>query len=156
MASATDASFPQISSEAASGSDATLRGARVSVSAQSVRRGVLAVVILGLAVLIAVMYAAGVRKNTHINELRQHGIAIDVTVIGCHGLLGGSGSNAAGYTCRGTYAVSGHRYTETIPGSTLRSGTLRAVVDPKDPRVLSTPDAVASKRASAGVFVAPT
>ena len=81
------------------------------------------------------LYVAGARKNAQIADLRQHGVPVEVTITGCQGLLGGSGSNAAGYACRGTFTLDGRRDDEALPGNTLLSpGTkVRAVAVPGDP-----------------------
>ena len=107
---------------------------------------------------LVVLFVVGAHKNTQINLLRQHGVAVEVTVSGCLGLLGGSGSNAAGYTCRGTFTIDGHRYSEAIPGNTLYppGARIRAVAVPGDPPLLSTVRAVESGHASWRVFILPT
>jgi len=78
-------------------------------------------------------------------------------VSGCTGLLGGSGSNGAGYACRGTYSFDGHRYRQSIPGDgLLHSGTvIRGVIVPDDPGLLSTPALVADQQSSWRVFIVP-
>jgi len=89
--------------------------------------------------------------------LRQHGIPVTVTVTGCLGLLGGSGSNPVGYACRGSYVVDGHRYNEPIPGTALHDpGTrLDGVVAAGDPGLVSTVGLVAAEHPSGRVFVLP-
>lgn len=140
------------------GTGTTLRGAGVDVDVRRVGRVVVALCLVALAVLVVVLFVAGVHKNSQINRLRQHGVAVQVTVSGCLGLLGGSGSNPAGYACRGTFTLDGHRYSESIPGNSLRPpGTkVRAVAVSGDPPLLSTAYAVATERASASVFIVPT
>ena len=82
---------------------------------------------------------------------------VSVTVSGCQGLLGGSGSNPAGYACKGSYTFNGHQYVRAIPGVTLlHSGSvIQGVIVPTDPGLLSTPSAVAGQQASWRVFIAP-
>jgi hypothetical protein len=134
-----------------------LRGARVEVDARRAGRVVVALCLVGLAVLVVALFVAGADKNAQITQLRQHGAEITVTVTGCLGLLGGSGSNAAGYACRGTFTLDGHHYRESIPGNALRPpGTkVRAVAVPGDPPLLDTLHAVDSEHTSSGVFVVP-
>ena len=110
-----------------------------------------------LAVIAAVLVIAGVQKNAQTTNLRSHGVPVGVTVTGCLGLLGGSGSNAAGYACKGTYAFEGRRYEQDIPGNTpLHPGTvIRGVIVPSDPYLLSTPAIVASEQSSWRVFITP-
>jgi hypothetical protein len=136
----------------------TLRGAGVDVDVRRVGRVFVALCLVALAVLAVVLFVVGVHKNSQINRLRQHGVAVQVTVSGCLGLLGGSGSNAAGYACRGTFTLGGHRYNESIPGNSLRrpGSKVRAVAVSGDPPLLSTARAVATERASANVFIVPT
>jgi len=135
----------------------TLRGAGVDVDIGRVGRVAVIVCLMALAVSVVVLFTAGVQKNAQINRLRQHGVPVEVTVSGCLGLLGGSGSNAAGYACRGSFTLHGHRYSDAIPGDThYRPGQrVRAVTDPDDPGLLSTAAIVAGERASASVFALP-
>jgi hypothetical protein len=135
-----------------------LRGAGVNADARRAGTLVVAVSLVALAVVTAVLFAVGASKNSQINSLRSHGVPTEVTVTKCIGLLGGSGSNAAGYACRGTFAVDGHQYNEAIPGnSSLAPGTtVRGVIVPGNPPLLSTAKAVATERASWRVFIVPT
>lgn len=88
----------------------TLRGAGVEVDVRRVAR-VGGVVCLGaLSVLAVTLLLAGVEKNAQITRLRQRGVPVTVTMTGCIGLAGGSGSNLAGYECRGTFRLDGRRY----------------------------------------------
>jgi hypothetical protein len=135
----------------------TLRGAGVEVDACRAGRVAAGVCLAALAVSVIALFAAGVHKNAQITGLRTHGVQVQVTVTGCMGLLGGSGSNAAGYTCRGTYTMDSVRYDEVIPGDTLRPPgmTLRGVTVPGDPSLLSTIRIVDAEHASWSVFVLP-
>jgi hypothetical protein len=118
---------------------------------------VLGVCLIGLLVAAVVLLIAGVDKNSQATSLRQHGVRVNVKVTGCLGLLGGSGSNAAGYACTGTYVYHGHDFKQAIPGSSLlHSGQIvQGVIVPNDPNLLSTPQAVASQKASWKVFIVP-
>jgi hypothetical protein len=151
---ASDTAEPDASDAALS----TLRGARVEVDVRRAGRVVLGICLLGLAVLVVVLFVAGADKNAQIDQLRNHGVAVNVTVTGCLGLLGGSGSNAAGYACRGTFTLDGHRYRESVPGNVLRPpGTkVPAVAVPGSPPLLDTRHAVATEHTSWSVFVVPT
>jgi hypothetical protein len=75
------------------------------------------------------------------------------------GNIGGSGSNAAGYTCHGSYRVDGVRYVEIIGSKTTQSpaGTeVRAVADPNRPSTVELASAVARSTSSSSVYVVPS
>ncbi len=118
----------------------TLRGAGVDVDVRRVGRVAVGLCLVALAVVAAILFVVGAHKNAQITRLRQHGVPVTVTVTGCLGLLGGSGSNAAGYACKGRFVLDGHRYLESVPGNVLRPvGTkVRAVAAAGDPPLLST------------------
>jgi hypothetical protein len=134
-----------------------LRGAGVDVDVRRLGQVFVGLFLVALIALTVVFAIVGINKNAQINRLRQHGVSVQVTVTGCLGLLGGSGSNAAGYACRGTFVFGAHRYHEAIPGDSLYpSGTMiRAVIDPNDPALLDTPGTVAAAHASWRVFLLP-
>jgi hypothetical protein len=138
---------------------AALRGAGVSeVDVRRLSRVALAVVAVVLVVLAVLLFVAGAHKNSQVTTLQNHGVPVTATVTGCLGQLGGSGSNAAGFTCRGRYHLAGREYDEVIPGNTAYPpGThLRVVVAHTDPALVSTPHLLATEHPSAGVYVAPT
>jgi hypothetical protein len=110
-----------------------------------------------LAVLVVVLFLVGIHKNDQVNSLRQHGVAVEDTVDSCSGLLGGSGSNAAGFRCWGTFTLDGDRYTKDIPGTVFRTpgSKVAAVADPSEPGLITTVSALANEHASASVFIAP-
>ena len=84
-------------------------------------RSFLGIVLATLAVLVVVFAVVGAHKNHQIDELHNQGVAVAVTVTACQGLLGGSGSNGAGYACRGSYELDGHHYNEPLPGTALHA-----------------------------------
>jgi hypothetical protein len=134
-----------------------LRGAGVDVDPRRAGWAVAGVCLVAVIATAVVLFVAGVNKNSQATNLQQHGVPVAVTVTGCQGLLGGSGSNAAGYACTGVYHYGGQHFTKTIPGiAFFRTGSVvRGVVVPSDPGLLSTPQAVANQRASWKVFIAP-
>ena len=136
----------------------TLRGASVEVEVRRVEHAVVGACLMALAATVIVLFVAGIQKNAQITRLHKQGVAVEVTVSGCLGLMGGSGSNLAGYECKGTFTLDGHRYSDAIPGSALYSPgtTLRAVAVPEDPTLLSTPRAMATQHTSWRVFICPT
>jgi hypothetical protein len=135
----------------------TLRGATVSVDARRAGQVVVGLILATLAVLGIVFIVVGINKNEQINELKHHGVAVTYVVSKCLGLLGGSGSNGAGYACQGSYTVDGRRVFENLPGSSEHApgDRVRAISVPSDPTLLSTPAIVDSERASASVFILP-
>lgn len=135
----------------------SLRGAAVEVEPRRVVRiaGWCSVVVL--LALTGVLAAAGAHKNAQIEELRDHGVGVRVTVLSCRGLLGGSGTNAAGYTCAGVYVLDGARHTATLPGNIqLAPGTVVAeIAATTDPGLLSSAQLVRSERSSPRVYLVP-
>jgi len=141
----------------ADGPVSTLRGAGVSVDGRRVARVAFGICIATLAVLVVVLSVAGAQKNSNITRLKDHGVPVTLTVSHCQGLLGGSGSNDAGYACSGTLSIGGRRYSESIPGNVLRApgAAVRAVVVPGNPPLVSTVSTLAGERSSWRVFIVP-
>jgi hypothetical protein len=135
-----------------------LRGAAVEVDARRAGRVAVVCCLVALAATAAVLFVAGARKNAQMTDLRAHGIPVEVTVTGCIGLMGGSGSNVAGFSCQGTFTFDGRRYTASVPdaGFHAQGSTMRAVTLADDPGLLATPGAGANGQASWRVFVVPT
>jgi hypothetical protein len=106
---------------------------------------------------VVALFVAGADKNSEITQLRRQGVPVEVTVSSCLGLMGGSGSNLAGYSCKGSFTLDGRRYRTQIPGTALhpRGFKLRAVAVVDDPGLVSTPAAVASEHPSTTVFILP-
>lgn len=135
----------------------TLRGASARVDPRRLVQGTLAVVVATLLVFIVVLTAAGVHTNQQYDELHSEGVPVTVTVTKCLGLLGGTGSNLVGYSCRGSYMLDGHRYEETIPGNSYHhpGATIPAIAVPGNPRLVSPVSLVATQHSSASVFIVP-
>ena len=140
-----------------SGRVGTLRGATVQFDSGRLVKVVLGVVLSTLAVLAVVFFLAGIHSNDQIDRLHSQGERVTVSVTGCLGLLGGSGSNAAGYSCRGSYTLGGHSHEEALPGSTFyRPGTrIPALAVPGDPALVSPLAVVDTQQSSASVFILP-
>ena len=155
---APDGGAAGVTERAPGGALTTLRGAGVDVDVRRVGRVAVALCLVALAVVAVVLFVAGAHKNSQITRLRQDGVPVTVTVTGCLGLLGGSGSNAAGYACKGRFTLDGHRYVESVPGNVLRPvGTkVRAVAVAGDPPLLSTRHEVDTEHASGSVFIVPS
>ncbi len=135
----------------------TLRGASVQPDLRRLLQVTTGLVLTALTALVVVFTVAAVHSNNQIDELHGQGVPVTVTVTGCLGLLGGSGSNPAGYSCRGTYVLRGHRYTQPLPGSSaFRPGArVAAVAVPGDPSLVSLESTLRTQHASASAFVLP-
>jgi hypothetical protein len=128
------------------------------VNRRAVGRVVIPLCLVALAVLVGILYAAGANKNAQIDRLHHDGVPVQITITSCVGLLGGSGSNAAGYSCNGTFVLDGQRHLELIPGNTLYEPgtTVAGVTVHGDPALVVTADALATERTSWHVYVLPT
>ena len=138
--------------------DATvLRGASAAVDVRRAARVLAGAGLAALAVLVAVLFWAGARHNSRIDRLREDGVPVTATVAQCRGLMGGSGSNLAGYECTGSLTLDGRRFEVTLPDGALhaRGSAVRLITVPGDPTLLATPAAVRSERTSSGVYVLP-
>jgi len=135
----------------------TLRGAGVNVDARRVGQVVVGLGLLTLAVLVIVFTIAGFNNNSQINRLHHNGVPVTVTVSGCSGLLGGSGSNVSGYSCKASFSIDGHHYSESLPGTAFhRPGdSVQALVVPSDPALVSPLSVERAQHASASVYVLP-
>jgi hypothetical protein len=119
--------------------------------------GVLVLVVV--AVFIVVSFISAVNDNSRMERLKTHGIPVVVTVTSCTGNIGGSGSNAAGYTCYGRYRVHDERYRAIIGSKTTFSATgtrVHGVADPLHPRTIELTSAVAAWSRSSSVYVMPS
>lgn len=118
--------------------------------------GAIALLVVAVAVIISFISASN--DNARIDRMKSHGISVTVTVVNCIGNLGGSGSNGAGYTCRGNYRVNGVSYHEPIGSMTNFSSpgtTVSGVVDPSQHGTVILSSAIRDSSASSGVYVAP-
>ena len=134
-----------------------LRGASVDIDGGRAAEFVLGACLLAVAVAAVILLIAGVQKNNQIDSLRDHGVPVAVHVDKCVGLLGGSGSNGAGYACTGSYTVGRRHLQEAIPGNGLLApgAVIRGVTVVDDPALLSTPAQLATEHASWNVYLAP-
>ena len=153
---ATASEEPEVSASDAA-PISTLRGATVSVDGRRAAQVVVGLILATLAVLGLVFIVVGINKNEQINELKGHGVPVTYVVSKCLGLLGGSGSNGAGYSCQGSYTIEGRRYFENLPGSSQHApgDRVSAISVRSDPTLLSTPAILDSESASASVFILP-
>jgi hypothetical protein len=134
-----------------------LRGARIEIDGARVGRVLIAAVLAALAACSVAFFVVGAHKNAQINELRHHGVPVVLTVTKCSGLMGGSGSNLAGYACTGMFHFNGRNFDEPIPGSAeYAPATKLAVVTAANGSGLFAPIGVlAGERSSWKVFILP-
>jgi hypothetical protein len=156
--STSDASFGDNGIDTSLPSVAPLRGAAVAVDAQRVMQFLLILFLTAWAALAVTLFVAEVHTNAQISDLQQHGVPVEVTVGTCSGQLGGSGSTAAAYICKGRFSLGGQRYNDTIPGVDFRApGTTIQLVTAKDnPGLIATSRQVRSERDSMRRFILPT
>ena len=138
----------------------TLRasGSGPGVDTRAVARVAVGLLLIGLTVVVVILFVAGVQKNSQITRLHRQGVVVTITSSGCQGLLGGSGSNPAGYACRGSFTLAGRRYNENIPGNSLHppGELIRGVSVPGDPALVTTARILAGEQASWRVYIVPT
>jgi len=118
-----------------------------------------ALVFAALAIVITVSFISAANDNARISRLKLHGVTVEVTVTNCTGNIGGSGSNAAGYTCHGEYRVNGVTYHEVIGAKTTLStagSQVRGIADPARPSTVELATSVASSSASPSVYIVPS
>ena len=139
------------------GATGTLRGAAVDVDARRAGRIAAALAIAALAVTGAFMAIGAYQANAQITNLRQHGVPVEATVTGCVSLVGGSGSNVAGFECTARYTVAGTAYTATLPGIAPHQAGDRVagIAASDDPALFTTPATLAASRASSRAYLLP-
>lgn len=134
-----------------------LRGAGVEVDSRRVARAAAATVLAALFALAIVLAVAGAEKNAQIARLRRAGVPVTITVTSCLQDLGGSGSNGAGYTCKGDFRLAARRYPMSIPGLGFEAvgSKLRGVAVPSDPALATTAVVLAGEHPSWRVYLLP-
>lgn len=134
-----------------------MRGASVDVDARRTGRVVVVLGLVSVTVAAVFLLVAGIQNNDRITRLQRDGVPVQVTVAGCRGLLGGSGSNPVGYSCSGSFTLAGHRYRAGIPGDALLApgSRLRMLTIAGDPGPLADPAVAAREHPSAQVYVLP-
>jgi hypothetical protein len=135
---------------------APLRGAE---AARIGKRFWLVASALGLLVVagvIAVSFVSTLNEHARIDRMKAHGIPVTVTITACEGNLGGSGSNVASYTCRGSYIIDGTSYNELIASMTTFAATdthVRAVADPSQHSSVALASAIKTSHTSPSAFI---
>ncbi|MFY9782997.1 MAG: DUF3592 domain-containing protein [Acidimicrobiales bacterium] len=136
----------------------TLRGATVDVDVRRAARVIVIILLTALAAIVVSLFVADANTNAEITSLQRHGVPVEITVTGCDALLGGSGSNAAGYRCQGSYELDGHRYQETVPNNSLYAvgAKIKVIAAENDPGLIATVHQARSERSSWSLFIVPT
>ena len=118
--------------------------------------GALALVVFAVALVLSFVSVAN--ANARIDRLKAHGIPVVVTMGRCFGNLAGSGSNVAGFQCRGTYQLGHTTFHEPIGYKTTFSpygSTVQGLVDPSYHNSVSLTSAIKRTKASTSRYVAP-
>ncbi len=135
---------------------ASLRGAQAASLGRRFWLRAATVGLIVFAVALAVSFVSALNDHSRIDRMKAHGLPVSVTVSNCVGNMGGSGSNVAGYVCRGTYAVEGVKYDEIISSMTAFAspGThVRAIADPSQHGYVALASAVRNATSSPSAFV---
>jgi hypothetical protein len=134
-----------------------LRGASVHVEVSRIGRVLSGLVGAALLTFAILFLFVGLNKNNQITQLQRAGVVVDARVSACLGELGGTGSNAAGYSCKGSFTLDQKTYDVTIPGDQLRlpGSSVRVVTLATDPLLVETAQRLKGEHSSAGVFVLP-
>jgi hypothetical protein len=135
-----------------------VRGGGVELDARRAGRVVAGFCIVVLAGIVIGFTVAGFRTVQRNDRLTNHGVAVIVTVTHCVAQASGTGATVTGYQCQGSFTQGGHRYDETIGGTTTPHSVgqrINAVTDPSDPHVMATAASVAATPAAWQAFVLP-
>ncbi|HTC70632.1 MAG TPA: hypothetical protein VK662_13770 [Acidothermaceae bacterium] len=140
------------------GSGSYIRGGAGVVDTRRLFRVVGGLVIAVLVALLAALTVNAVHENSRIDSLRHRGIAVDVTVTNCLGVLSGTGVTVAYFQCSGSYDLGGRTYNGVIAGSHVNHAAgdvVEAVADPRHPTTISTATSLAKAHSSWRPFIAP-
>jgi hypothetical protein len=133
------------------------RGAGVTTDARHALRLALAFSCAGLALLLVFLVVGAVREGDRESRLRDHGVAVSLTVTSCLGLASGTGATEYSWDCDGTFTLGGRAYNELLHGSNshLPVGTVvAAVADPGDPANVTTTAAARANHARGSRWIA--
>jgi Protein of unknown function (DUF3592) len=137
---------------------AYIRGSGAALNRRTVLRIAAGCYVVIMLTLVVVLSAQVLRENSRIERLKQHGVAVPVTVTSCLALASGTGITAAGYQCKGTFTLAGRTYTDAIGGTKTSYSvgqTVAAVVDPRDHTNLYPAAALAGRHPSDSGLVLP-
>ncbi|HLK42253.1 MAG TPA: hypothetical protein VKV34_02845 [Thermoleophilia bacterium] len=135
---------------------AVLRGAGVSSDTRRVSAALAGLVVVALVASGVTLLVANFERKAQLDLLRHHGVAVTIDVTACRGLLGGSGSNLAGFACVGTYRLGGRSYVVKVPGTAAHSPGERvaAVAVVSEPGLVSTRQLLAGHATASSEVVA--
>jgi hypothetical protein len=131
-------------------------GVGVPTDSRHVLRVAVFALLAALAVLTVALTIDAFRQDSRNHRLRDHGVAVQVTVTSCVGTATGTGITVNGFTCRGSFGLRGHRYDEVIGGSSqlhAAGDVVQGVADPDSPSTLSTAQAVGAVSSDARPFI---
>jgi hypothetical protein len=136
-----------------------IRGAGgVRIEGRRVAAFILAFGVLIFAVLTAVFTGIAIHHNSRATSLKQRGVPVQVTVTGCVGLASGTGITGTGFTCRGSYTLSGHQYNEQIGGTANLFAVgqkIEGVAVRDEPAVLYTATSARTMHSTWTVYITP-
>jgi hypothetical protein len=115
-------------------------------------------VILMLALLSLLTWRTAYVSNQRITRLQTSGVTLTARVTSCEGQIGGSGSNAAGYTCTVHYELRGKGFTEKLGESNVGFApgtTIAVVLLPSQPSSVTSTVALSNERASDDHYLIP-
>ena len=136
-----------------------MRGAVAASTSRGfwIKFGWTALVLFAISILIG-FFAVSI-DNARMERIKSHGIPVTVTVTNCVGNIGGSGSNAAGYSCHGHYRLDRVTYNEAIGSMTNfapADSSVRGVVDPSNHGTVELWSAAQNSKVSSTPYVTLT
>jgi hypothetical protein len=135
---------------------ASLRGAEAASLGRHFWLRAATVGLVVFAVAIALSFASTLNDHSRVDRMKADGVPVSVTIANCVGNMGGSGSNVAGYVCRGTYAIEGVKYNEIISSMTTFASPgarVSAIADPSQHGYVALASAIRHASSSSAAFV---
>jgi hypothetical protein len=133
-----------------------IRGAGGVLNRRVAVRGVVGFCLVLLSTMTVVLATQAIRERSRELRLRDHGVAVEVTVTGCVAIASGTGITESGFNCRGSFVLNGRTDAAVIGGTQALypvGAVVQAVADPNDPTNLSTATAVNARHASSTAFI---
>jgi hypothetical protein len=131
-------------------------GAGFAVSGRTVARWCAAVLLASLLATTAVLFSSAAHESSLRSTLQRRGVPVSATVTSCVGIVGGTGVTATSFQCRAAVVVGGHRYVDSLRGTSAqydRGQAVPAVVDPRHLSVLFTATSVAGSQSTGHSYV---